>query len=466
MRVGKNSLVSKGTCYNPKTYYVVLLASTLMMLLFGSLIDQAQAANWYVRPNGGSYGSENGTDWNNAFDGFNGISWGSVSCGDTVWVAGGTYTQTFTPAKVCTSGGRLSINRARSDASECTGSAGWSSSFDSTVEQYRTNISMNGSNISYVTISGRTTASGGDYGWVVNYCGLTTGNGIQFIDGYTYHYNTFEYLELKGPGCTSAINFTGADSRGIDLTAYNVGVPSSDGNTFSHIKAYGWATAYYCAWADYTTFEYMDTFDISPINSATYHPNGIYITGSDHGTVRYSKWHKGNYGGTGEGIFFAMYDAKDDWKIYGNTFYDLDYVGVKGIHVRDTVTMTNLKIFNNTFVNNIASMYIQGVCSTGCETRNNLFYPSGGGTCGTVSNNLTTAVNPFVNLGGKDFRIVSTTGSNYPRNLGTPMSTYFTVDMDGTLFGEDGAWDIGAYENSLGGGSSLIPNFPTALSIN
>jgi len=64
------------------------------LLLIGLLVSSfhaidAQAANWYVMPNGGSYGSQNGKDWNNAYNGFSGISWASVSCGDTIWLREG-----------------------------------------------------------------------------------------------------------------------------------------------------------------------------------------------------------------------------------------------------------------------------------------------------------------------------------------------------------------------------------------
>ena len=63
------------------------------ILLFVSLLlaGSADAANWYVRPGGA--GSKTGTDWNNAWNlsGTGGIAWSGVSAGDTVWLAGGTY---------------------------------------------------------------------------------------------------------------------------------------------------------------------------------------------------------------------------------------------------------------------------------------------------------------------------------------------------------------------------------------
>lgn len=45
---------------------------------------------WYVRPSGGSYGTEDGTSYANAWDGFTNITWGTggVEAGDTLYVCG------------------------------------------------------------------------------------------------------------------------------------------------------------------------------------------------------------------------------------------------------------------------------------------------------------------------------------------------------------------------------------------
>ena len=86
---------------------------TLIALAAAVSSAGAHAADWFVRPNGGSYGTATGKSWTTAFNGFSGISWSSVACGDTIWVAGGTYTQDLLPAKKCSSSARLSIRRAR-----------------------------------------------------------------------------------------------------------------------------------------------------------------------------------------------------------------------------------------------------------------------------------------------------------------------------------------------------------------
>ncbi|MDO8592535.1 MAG: hypothetical protein Q7R92_02015 [bacterium] len=49
-----------------------------------------ESTTWYVRPVGGSYGSENGTSYDNAWDGLLSVVWGEsgVEAGDTLYVAG------------------------------------------------------------------------------------------------------------------------------------------------------------------------------------------------------------------------------------------------------------------------------------------------------------------------------------------------------------------------------------------
>ncbi len=68
------------------------------------------ATTWYVRPNGGSYGSENGTSYANAWDGFNNIVWGTggVQAGDTLYICGTHYEKMLVGASG-TSGSLITI---------------------------------------------------------------------------------------------------------------------------------------------------------------------------------------------------------------------------------------------------------------------------------------------------------------------------------------------------------------------
>jgi len=60
------------------------------ILTFVLLPSVASAADWYVRPAGGNYGSENGVDYANAWDGLGNVVWGAggVAAGDTLYVCG------------------------------------------------------------------------------------------------------------------------------------------------------------------------------------------------------------------------------------------------------------------------------------------------------------------------------------------------------------------------------------------
>jgi len=428
----------------------------IALFVFMMCSIDSQAADWYVRPSGGSGA---GTSWTASWNGMNGIKWSSVSCGDTIWVAGGTYSSNLNPQKACTSGSQLYIRRARSDASACTTAAGWNAAYDSLVLQNKCSIVfLTDTTANYITISGRTTESGGGYGWKTYVpAGTGTGNGISMENNATsLTYLTLEYMEVAGPVTTS--NPPTGDARGIDDSPYQT---TSSNHTFSHMSVHGWESGIYSCYGNNHTFEYIDMYDI--YGTSSIHPNLFYIIGSDNGIIRYSKFHDSAASGTG--VAFSDGGSFANWKIYGSLFYDMmDSYGT-AIGVQDA-PITGLKIFNNVFSNNYYNINLASAsCGSGCETKNNIFHGSGGSfSCGTTSNNLTTSDSSiFVNRAAKDFHLVSSVGSGLPRNAGTSESSYFSTDMDGTTFGGDGTWDIGAYEYS-----SIItikPSTPTQLRI-
>jgi Bacterial Ig domain len=421
-----------------------------MVALIGLLLGPLglHAANFYVRPNGGDYGAENGTDWSNAFDGFNDIAWASISPGDTVWVAGGTYTQSLAPGKSGTAGARIAVRRARSDSLECTGVAGWNALFDSVVHQVRSGIVMLDYN--YTTVSGR--ASDGSNGWWIDFKGTTQGIGISFPNGADASHNLFEYMDIEGAGNLD-ITWGPGDSRAIDASCFS----SASDNCFSRLKIWDWAEGAVVAGMSSPIFEYIDMFDLGAQNWVQYHPNGIIILGGANvnGIVRYSRFHSGPDGlGVGEGIFFEQSSGgSNGWRIYGNIFYDLNHAGWKAIEI--TTGVSNLLIYNNVFDNigPLEAIYNAGG-ATG-ETKNNLFYSVvGTGKVGVFASNLVaSSQNVFVNRAGKDYHIIATTGADYPRNAGAPLTAdgFVERDMDGNLRGSDGTWDIGAYEYVSGG---------------
>ena len=64
----------------------------------GAFMYLTSVNTWYVRPSGGSYGTEDGTSYNNAWNGFSNITWGAggVQPGDTLYVCG-EHNEILTP---------------------------------------------------------------------------------------------------------------------------------------------------------------------------------------------------------------------------------------------------------------------------------------------------------------------------------------------------------------------------------
>ncbi len=400
---------------------------------------------WFVRPSGGG---GTGASWSNAWNGVENINWSSLAAGDTVWVASGTYTGNLEPGKSGTSGSKIKIRRARADSTQCTSATGWNSSYDALVTH--TGAIIVG-DFSHIVISGASTQSGTDafaarYGWLIDQSSFTSGTGVFYNNSATATGWEVRWLELKGAG---EINVTG-DMRAIDMTPFG----TCSGHVYSHLKIHDWESAVYEVGTNGSNvYEYVDMYDIAPLNTATFHPNGIITWDSPNSIVRYSKFHKGPNGlACGEGVFFEQSGGSTGWKIYGNLFYDIDYTGVKAIEITSAVGA--IKIFNNTFVNvSTETIYTSDSPSASSgEQRNNFVYNCGinTGVSGiTSSNNVTaSATDRFVNYASRDLHIVSNTGAGYARDAGTSLTAdgFIDKDMDGNTRGADATWDCGAYD--------------------
>jgi hypothetical protein len=412
----------------------------------GGAFDEGDdtGTQWFVRPNGGAYGTENGTSWTNAFDGFADIAWASIAAGDTIWVAGGDYTGDLNLGASGNSSNPIKIRRARADSTACTSASGWNSSFDSTVHQVARGIEFLDRN--WVIISGATTQSGGTQGWHIDFTGQTSGTGISWENGADGSDNIVRWIDVEGPG-----NVTySSDGRGVDATSFSTAAR----NTIGHCKIHGWESTAYLAQDDFT-FEYCEFYDVNAVNSATFHPNMVYVTSSSNLTFRYNHCH----GFIGEGLFFTNNDTNvDTANIYGNIWENTKDGGTttKCIQPDNTGTFTSMSIYNNTFDNCYNVMYGDSSFASSAA-RNNLVTRSGTGnpflTGITASNNLVLDTDPnannvYLDRAGGDYRIVSSTGANFPRDAGTALTTdgFINKDRNGNTRGADGTWDIGAYE--------------------
>src|SRR5262249_9488095 len=136
-----------------------------------------------------------------------------------------------------------------------------------------------------------------------------------------------------------------------------------------------------------------------------------------------------------------------------------------------TVAYVDMVIANNTVIDGFCNFFTR-ISGAGSYTRayvvNNLEYPSGNGisvdTGVTVSNNYSGNSAQFVSyshFGGTSNDLHLTSSDTVARGRGRDMSTYFSTDKDGKPR-PSGAWDIGAYQYSGSGSTSVSP--PTSLS--
>lgn len=81
----------------------------LSVLTIVSISFQIDAATWYV--DRGATGSNNGQSWANAWNNTTSINWGSVTAGDTIYIAGGSYSS-FTATSSGTANNYITIARS------------------------------------------------------------------------------------------------------------------------------------------------------------------------------------------------------------------------------------------------------------------------------------------------------------------------------------------------------------------
>ena len=429
----------------------------------------AQAANWYVRST--QQGANNGTDWNNAWS-LGTINWLSVAAGDTIWLAGGAYSDRLHPNKSGASGNPIYIKRVLSTDSVPTSAAGWTSGFDSQVviqPPGTSPISWSGNNQvgSWVVIDGRI-----NYGIKAKCPDLADGFAGAVSFGYAcanVHDVTLTHLDLAGPATdSSGYNFAG-NIAGINFHTWDGGSYAPISNVVTNSCAiHGFPNLLMILGQNthHLTFEYCDFYDNNSA-SPNIHANMCYLDGTHDVIFRYNKVHAWQV----EGIGFGHATNPLNWYIYGNVWYDQLNPVATCFWMLSTGTNGPVYLYNNTFYNvTITSGQARSQqFSSSSQSRNNTYWASSwnngskiadedynfssGSTAG--SHSINNGSNPFVNPAVKDFHIISTVGATYPRNNGVSLGSPYGADMDGRARGADGAWDIGAYE--YGGGPAPTP---------
>jgi len=448
----------------------------LIAIMFSAKGAFAAGANWYVQK--GATGSNNGTSWTNAWNEMNQINFSTVACGDTIWLAGGTYTTGLSVNKNCTAGNVLTIERVLSTDTVPASAPGWNSAFDSQVVIQSSQITIGGGN--YWTIDGRIgTTAGNNFGIAVQYTSGSGGNGIFESNSVGVVTNiTFSHVELMGPPCSATDGSCSGGSDGLNLTAY--GNPAQN-VTFDHGWIHRWGEAIRYLDVQNSTVQYTDIDTVNDGN--TEHADVLYATGATNWTFRYNRV----WGVIADGIFFdGSQGPVSGINIYGNVFYH----NAGSIIDCYPGTYSDFHIYNNVFIddgqpsgNHPSFLYIQSTLGGTSAIEDNVFdgVSWDAGSVGTADYNafstksgkqdsgthsLTyTSGGQFVNAPdtanpiAADFHLTSTGVTTFQNGIALPSP--FNVDADGNVEGANGTALIGAYQNS--GSQSQAPQPPTGL---
>ena len=194
-----------------------LLLVVLSALLFSV---PSWAANYHVRK--AATGSNNGSDWTNAWNDLNNIS--GIAAGDTVYIAAGTYTGAYSFSVSGTSGSRITIKRAT--VAEHGSSTGWSSGYDGTVTVNATSSSttFNTNAKNYITLDGVDRTK-----FILN-GGVVANNGI-ILTSSGAHNNIAKNMKVYGYKSFGVEIASNAGANQITLMEiYKNGSVHSDGN--------------------------------------------------------------------------------------------------------------------------------------------------------------------------------------------------------------------------------------------
>lgn len=419
-------------------------------------LSNANAAAYFVR----SGASGNGTSWANAWGNLSSISWSTLNAGDTVCVAGGTYSGNLNTGKSGTSGNPITVKRATASDANCGSvTTGWSSSYDTQVVMTGTiGLSQN-----YVTVDGAV--------WngirVImqnpnsDYAGIAAGAATDHI--------TLRNIEVAGPCADGQTCAQNGDHRSLDLTVWTGSAWALTNNmTLQYVNFHGSCTIMWLANSDNMIIEhsrFADTSDTTPGNPYC-HPNVVATQDSTNVTFRYNEVTKWEV----EGIMACPNGGcESSWQIYGNLWHD-PFPGYHRILEAQGNANGPYLFYNNTVVNvtyECAGKANGGSFLAGSQSRNNLYFKSVA-PCGLPSDDYdysdkstgeahgqTTAADPFVNSSAKTvagYRLKASTDPG--TNLGAP----YNVDFDGNL---RTSWDRGAFE--LNGSAANLPSPPTSL---
>ncbi len=452
-----------------------LFLSVLFFTILG-VSSVCVGKNHYIRSDGGNYGQENGSDWNNAYDGLPAV----LVRGDTYVIAGGNYVVNGGPQGGYvfndTESGSAVITIRKASASLGDSSvAGWQSSFQNSQAVF----SGNGNALFQITR---------DYYKIDGITGIGDGStetyGIKLT--YSDKCNDYRYIRMEGSDNIEIahIEFAFAGQQSCDPS--QTGIMDRDNNhTHIHHNLITNTTYGLSIGGPGTDNIYEYNYFKGGWGSSNHHQDYIPMYGrTNKKIIRYNVFDNVvTDNSTGLIVFMGNASTHPDWyyndiEIYGNVFVDNAAKGNGAITTANSgnsCPASGWKIYNNTFVNSNAKIEFYTASGSGNEFYNNVMYNSNAKidkTCQCMSknnnyynNNYYTSTpigsnsvsssestsSLFVDYAGKDFRLKANSDAiGEGKNLGSAYNT----DMFGVLRGA--SWDIGAFQYTQSSQSSII----------
>jgi PKD repeat protein len=438
---GLNWVVSSREHLVPQKSCIAALTLSVLLL---SVAGVNAANNWYVVPGGA--GNKGGTAWTNAWD-VSCISWSSVGAGDTIWLAGGTYSSALNVKNSGSSGNPIYIKRVLASDNAPANSPGWRSGFDSLVVLPLINVPNN----NYITIDGRVT-----YGIQVQ----PAGEQIIIGSGGSCSYLQFLNMEVLGSYNTNTAGY------GI-FSCYSVWYCNLQ---FSNMWIHGMAEGITCKGWSNAVVEHCLLSDFLIVGNP--HVDVIYFWNATNVTMRYNVisnspadgiyWWGGVDGGTVNFYFYNnlivnSYGAllhpggptPSTAYVFNNVFYSpsTSNPGIVGFSPN-----TTYQCYNNVFYNTIFTCSSTNANSDGYNSYNQWAYngyPEPTYEVGSIFN-LTT--NAFVGSAMGNFNLTTNSmligkGTNLTA-LANSKDLNIKIDLNGNLRPAAGNWGIGAYEYS------------------
>jgi hypothetical protein len=425
-----------------------------------------------------------GTTWSNAWGEMDQINWSCVQPGDTVWLAGGTYTHGFTVGASGAAGKPIYVARVRSTDTVPTSAAGWAAAFDSQVLVTNTTANNGGSGCNAGDVLCFNQSTLGNYTYwdgrvdsgillqTSNIAGLSPTNNTSLgqsaadigtasgdPDTGSNHDITFDEVDFAGPAGSSDYTHASYDAA--------IQVINATGNVlFTHCRIHGANDNVNISGSSGVTFDHCMFYDNVAGSGSAGHGNMVQYAGNDDVTFRYNEW----WNWSVEGIM--VWTPSGALYVYGNVFHDADNSGYPSVIQANDTTAGPLYFYNNTIANVSGYCVFRPADSVGwissSQARNNLYWNSdvcvqsapssdydacyddlaannqttlGISETTTVAqaeaNACTIPAAPFVSPSMDDFQLTANTPPG--EDLGAP----YNVDKDGN---PRTTWTRGAYE--------------------